>query len=89
MYPHRPYKSSISSVSFKSTVSNCLKSLGSEHVFNDNLIVLGIETSCDDTAAAVVSKSVYYTYTHYASDIPKLWRRLLVIAYLFEIFCWF
>ncbi|XP_071741496.1 probable tRNA N6-adenosine threonylcarbamoyltransferase, mitochondrial [Rutidosis leptorrhynchoides] len=54
MNPHKSFKSSISSLNFNSSTSNCSKTLGSNHLFNDNLIVLGIETSCDDTAAAVV-----------------------------------
>ncbi|XP_024988053.1 probable tRNA N6-adenosine threonylcarbamoyltransferase, mitochondrial isoform X2 [Cynara cardunculus var. scolymus] len=53
-YPRRSFKSSFSSANFESTSSICSKALGSNPVFNDNLVVLGIETSCDDTAAAVV-----------------------------------
>ncbi|KAK9051543.1 hypothetical protein SSX86_028170 [Deinandra increscens subsp. villosa] len=53
-YHRRLFTSSFSSANFKSSTSNCSKTLGSNHVFNDNLVVLGIETSCDDTAAAVV-----------------------------------
>ncbi|KAL8227997.1 hypothetical protein R6Q57_015581 [Mikania cordata] len=54
LYCFRMFKSSISPANFKSYTSNCSKGLGANLVFNDNLVVLGIETSCDDTAAAVV-----------------------------------
>ncbi|KAI3743791.1 hypothetical protein L1987_56858 [Smallanthus sonchifolius] len=53
-YHRRLFKSSFSSANSSSSTSNCSKTLGSDLVFNDNLVVLGIETSCDDTAAAVV-----------------------------------
>ncbi|KAL7602841.1 hypothetical protein Lser_V15G16108 [Lactuca serriola] len=54
LYHHRSFNSPFSSYTCKSTISNCSKTLGSNTVFYDNLVVLGIETSCDDTAAAVV-----------------------------------
>ncbi|XP_076942694.1 putative tRNA N6-adenosine threonylcarbamoyltransferase, mitochondrial [Bidens hawaiensis] len=53
LYHRRFFKSS------NSTTPNCSKTLGSSLLFNDNnnLVVLGIETSCDDTAAAVVNSN--------------------------------
>ena len=71
-YPLRSFKSSFSSANFESTISNCSKALGSNPVFNDNLVVLGIETSCDDTAAAVVSKTILHkTSTSYIEILSR------------------
>ncbi|KAL4585863.1 hypothetical protein LXL04_010490 [Taraxacum kok-saghyz] len=54
LYHRRVFKSSFPSTTIKSTTSNCSKNTSLKPVYDDNLVVLGIETSCDDTAAAVV-----------------------------------
>lgn len=55
IHTFKPLKSSFSSANYMSTTSRTLRS---NDVFMDDLVVLGIETSCDDTAAAVVSKLI-------------------------------
>lgn len=60
-----PFSSSLKSFSVHSSASNLKISeyQNEKLVFQDDLVVLGIETSCDDTAAAVVSSySPFFLY---------------------------
>ncbi|KAI3496414.1 hypothetical protein L1887_38775 [Cichorium endivia] len=45
LYHRRSFKSSFSSSTSKSNTSNCSKIVGSKPVFDDNVVVLGIETT--------------------------------------------
>lgn len=85
LYHHRSFNSPFSSYTCKSTISNCSKTLGSNTVFYDNLVVLGIETSCDDTAAAVVSKTLL------KPTRADLWHRIPNLRRIssFFVWCWF